>query len=141
MPETSAPAKASAKFRLSSQHWSALFFGMAALVPIISWYILLFVAQPQSQSIFEAALFQLHFVFSAESPAPWWFVGWAALPFALAGLSFFNLTAASRRAPAALLALGASLAILVVSLFYWPVVTALTVAGSFNAFRSYRSAT
>lgn len=114
---------------------------MAALVPIISWYILLFVAQPQSQSIFEAALFQLHFVFSAESPAPWWFVGWAALPFALAGLSFFNLTAASRRAPAALLALGASLAILVVSLFYWPVVTALTVAGSFNAFRSYRSAT
>ena len=119
-----------------------MFFGVAAIVPLGSWFILLFSAPPESVSALEAAARQLRFVFSSESPAPWWFAGWAALPFALAGLSCCSLSPAFRRKPIALAAFLASLVLAAVSLlFYWPLVAALVAGGSLNAFRSYRSAT
>lgn len=130
------------KSRLAPQVWAALLFGIASIGPICSWFILLFHATPQSQSTFEAAASQLRFVFSAESPALWWFVGWAALPFVLAGLALCSLGSMAHRKPTALAVLLVSLVVTAVSLvFYWPVVAALTAGGSINAFRCYRSAT
>lgn len=130
------------KYRLAPKMWAALCFGMAAVGPIGSWLILLFDATPPSQSTLEAALAQLLFVFSAESPAPWWFVGWAALPFALVGLALCSVGSMSHRKPTALIVFLTSLVVSAVTLvFYWPPVAAFTAAGALNAFRCYRVAT
>jgi hypothetical protein len=129
------------KFKPTPQVLAALHFGMAALGPIGSWIILLFHATPPSQSTFEAAAYQLRFVFSVDSPAPWWFLGWAVLPFVLFGFALYSLISMSDRKSTMSLFL-ASLVVSVVSLyFYWPVVAVLAAGGSFNAFRCYRLAT
>jgi hypothetical protein len=127
---------------LSPQSWSALFFSLAAMVAIISWLILLLTAQPKSQSTLEAAINQLRFVFSTESPALWWFVGWAALPVVFVALAIYSMSSASRRKWHALAIFIASLALLAVSLAFFAVeVATLSAGASINAFRIYRSAT
>ncbi len=100
----------------------------AAIYPISSWCILLFVAKPPHLSTAEAAWAQLSYVFSSENPDRWWFVVWAILPvlflaLAIACYAKRPLGAASLRVLAF-----AGCAFAAASAFHWPT-EVLPIAG------------
>ena len=61
----------------------AAFLVLAAISPVVSWYMLLFVAKPTNVSVVAAAWSELTYVFSSENGDRWWFVLWALLPLVL----------------------------------------------------------
>lgn len=81
--------------RIASNRIASALFTCAAFAPLGVWFIYLFVATPMNQAVWQSALQSAVYVFSAESPAPWFFVALAALPLAFAFLAF-----AAWRAPA-----------------------------------------
>jgi len=79
--------------------WLAAFlFGVAAIAPLSSWWLLLFHVTPPRLSATDAALAQLGATFSPSNPERWWFIGWALLPFffAMAALFYCSRLAHSR---------------------------------------------
>jgi hypothetical protein len=105
------------------------FLVLAAISPIVSWYMLLFVAKPSNVSVAAAAWSELSYVFSSESAELWWFVLWAMLPVlllatAIACYTRQPLTAATLRI---LVAIG--LVFAVASAYLWPV-EVLPIAGA-----------
>ncbi len=105
------------------------FLVLAAISPIVSWYMLLFVAKPSNVSAGAAAWSELSYVFSSENTERWWFVLWAMLPLLLlatAGACYTRqpLTVATLRI---LVAIGLALA--AVSAYLWPV-EVLPIAGA-----------
>ncbi len=53
---------------------------LGALLSIISWYILLFVALPERASPLQSAISQLQYTFSSQNPNQFWFIWFALLP-------------------------------------------------------------
>ena len=63
--------------------FAAVTYAFAAVVPIVSWSMLLFDVSPRTSSPVESAMSMLSFTLSSRSPSKWWFVGWALLPLIL----------------------------------------------------------
>lgn len=107
----------------------AAFLVFAAVSPIVSWYMLLFVAKPANLSATAAAWVELTYVFGSENADRWWFVLWALLPVLL----LTTATACYVRRPIGdtvlrmLAAVGLVLA--VASAYLWPV-EILPIAGA-----------
>lgn len=59
------------------------------------WFIYLFVAMPENQTVWQSAIGQLGHTFSAANPQAWWFAWMIALPVACAVLAVAYL----RKAP------------------------------------------
>jgi len=66
----------------------AAFLVLAAVSPVVSWYMLLFVAKPMNVSVAAAAWSELTYVFGSENADRWWFVLWALLPVLLLTTAF-----------------------------------------------------
>jgi hypothetical protein len=108
--------------RPASNKLAALFFALAAVMPIGSWIILLFVAMPPSQAPLEAAAFQLRFMFSAENAQQGWFMAWAILPLPLLAMAAAYITGQPRPRQQVRQLFALALAIAIASAFLWPVV-------------------
>jgi hypothetical protein len=81
--------------RIAANRIASTLFTCAAFAPLGVWFIFLFVATPTHQAVWQSALQSAAYAFSAESPAPWFFVALAALP-----IAFTILAIAAWRAPA-----------------------------------------
>jgi hypothetical protein len=60
------------------------------------WYIYLFVAMPENQTVWQSVVGQLRHTFSDENPQAWWFVWLVALPVSCIVLSIAYLLNAAR---------------------------------------------
>ena len=75
------------KLKITNTKWAALIYAIAALAPIGTWLVLLFVAIPKNQTLISSATSTLSFFFSSENTNRWWFIGWSVIPFYLLTLS------------------------------------------------------
>ena len=82
-------------FKMTDSGGAALIYALGALVPVGTWIILLFVAIPENQTLFQSATSTTAFFFSGENPNRWWFVGWTLLPCYLLALSLAYLSSFS----------------------------------------------
>jgi hypothetical protein len=69
--------------KITREWMAALIIAVGAASPIVSWYLLLFEAKPDSVSAASAALQEIAYVFSSANPNRWWFCLWTALPIVL----------------------------------------------------------
>lgn len=76
---------------------------LSAVLVLVIWYILLFVAMPHGLSLAEAVTGQLQYTFSSENPTRWFFVWLAALPFLCAAIGTAYLLNLARSTPIAIL--------------------------------------
>ena len=74
--------------------------GWLYVVPVVFvagiWFIYLFVAMPENQTVWQSATGQLGHTFSDANPQVWWFAWMIALPIACAGLALAYLRKAPR---------------------------------------------
>ena len=85
------------KLKMTNSKWVALIYAIAALAPIGTWLVLLFVAIPKNQTLITSATSTLSFIFSSENTNRWWFVGWSVIPFCLFALSCAYLSSFSTK--------------------------------------------
>ena len=88
---------------------------MAALAPLASWWSFL---GPDLNVT--AVATQLNVTFSPMNPNRWWFIGWAALPFALLASALFYASPLALRRRWALFAAAAVLVVTLYSLLNFP---------------------
>lgn len=118
---------------------AAVFFALAAVVPLVSWGILLFVAPPPGLTLVEAAIAQLQFSLSADSPKQWWFVLWALLPWLLLVLAVAQFKGQQQPLAQRRLLFGVAIFLALVSTYLWPSLVVPLLAASYYAFRSLRA--
>jgi glucan phosphoethanolaminetransferase (alkaline phosphatase superfamily) len=107
--------------RFSRETKLAAFLVLAAISPIVSWYMLLFTAKPTNVSVAVAAWSELTYVFSRANADMWWFVLWALLPLVLltTAIACYRNRPLSVRALRMLAAVG--LVFAGASAYLWPV--------------------
>ena len=93
----------------------------AAVSPIVSWYLLLFVAKPTNLSVAAAAWSELTYVFSSENPDRWWFVLWALLPVLLLATAIACYTNRPLGARTLRMLFAVGLALTIASAYLWPI--------------------
>lgn len=100
--------------------WAASLLALAALLPIGTWLILLFVAQTPAMSVIDAALQTVEFTFAEQNQNRLWFVWWGALPVVLLLLAAAYFSRISRRASGAKALFGASVLVALTALYFAP---------------------
>ncbi len=115
------------KFTRETKLAACLLF--AAVSPIVSWYLLLFVAKPANVSVAGAAWYQLTYVFSNNNADRWWFVLWALLPVLLLAAAIACFTKQPLSALTLRAVVAAGLALALASAYLWPV-ELLPIAGA-----------
>ena len=107
----------------------AAFLVLAAVSPIVSWYMLLFVAKPMNVSIAAAARSELTYVFGSENADRWWFVLWALLPVLLLTTAIVCYTSRPLSTATLRMLVAVGLVFAVASAYLWPV-ELLPIAGA-----------
>ena len=107
----------------------AAFLVLAAIAPIVSWYMLLFVAKPTNVSAATAAWSELSYVFSSGNADRWWFVLWALLPVLLLATAMACYTRRPLGVASSRMLVAAGLVFAFVSAYLWPV-ELLPIAGA-----------
>lgn len=99
----------------------AAFLVLAAISPIVSWYMLLFVAKPTNVSVAAAAWSELTYVFSSDNADRWWFLLWALLPVLLLTTAIACYTSRPLSVAALRMLVVVGLVFAVASAYLWPV--------------------
>jgi hypothetical protein len=105
------------------------FLVLAAVSPIVSWYMLLFVAKPMNVSAAAAAWSELTYVFGSANADRWWFILWALLPVLLLTTATACYTSRPLSVAALRMLVAAGLVFAVASAYLWPV-ELLPIAGA-----------
>ena len=107
----------------------AAYLVLAAVPPVGSWYMLLFVAKPTNVSVAAAAWSELTYVFGSENADRWWFVLWATLPVLLLTTAIACYTSRPLSVAALRVLVGVGLGLAVASAYLWPV-EVIPIAGA-----------
>jgi len=107
--------------RVSPHIVAGWLFVLAAVLGGGIWFIYLFVAMPDNQSIWASVVGQLQHTFSDENPQIWWFTWLAALPVLCValGLAYLLNGARTRKGGMALFGISVVLAIASFALNDW----------------------
>lgn len=105
------------------------FLILAAVSPIVSWYMLLFVAKPTNVSVVTAAWSELTYVFGSENADRWWFVLWALLPVLLLTTAIACYMSRPLSVAALRMLVASGLVLAIASAYLWPV-ELLPIAGA-----------
>ncbi len=105
------------------------FLVLAAISPVASWYMLLFVEKPTNVSVAAAAWSELSYLFSSQNADRWWFVLWALLPVLLLATAIACYTRRPLGVASSRMLVAVGVVFAVASAYLWPV-ELLPIAGA-----------